>query len=126
MKQGETRAGGQLICSEFELTDAVLGHRLRRGKTIFVGVQHQGLEVNVGQRVNVDKTGRDELAYGQDHGIDRAGIVRAHVDDAVVFIDNDTVPQDRMMALLKADYPTTLNQRACHCRYRVCDNKFNQ
>ena len=72
------------------------------------------------------KPGATSLPSGRDHGIDRAGKVRAHVDDAVIVVDNHTVPQDRMMALLKADDPTTLNQRARHCRRHVYVNKENE
>lgn len=39
----------------------------------------------------------------------RAGKGRAHVEDAVIFVDNNTVLQDRMLAVLKANDPTTLN-----------------
>ena len=70
--------------------------------------------------MDVDQPRRDQLARSRNDGVDGAGKARAYVEDSVIFVDQDAIAQNCVMAVLKAYDPATLNQRASHCRRQLC------
>ena len=77
------------------------------------GVVQEGVRgVDAGVDMTIDKAGADQLALRLHGAVDLAVEAAANVEDAIVFVDDNAIAQQLVIAAIEADDPAALNQRA--------------
>ena len=79
---------------------------------MFTAVQHQWLDVNIGDRVDVDESWRHEHACGIDDSVHGAIKGGAKMENSIIFNHEHPAIKYGVVPVLKANNPSPLNQSA--------------